>query len=89
MSKDNSNVKVKATEGQDFKPFAIEVREPNLRDREKMMNLIMKTELRDFSTLIQIIKMGTDYSDQELNQFSNDQLAGMCNAIVESWSKKK
>tara|TARA_R100000808_G_C2103951_1_gene120183 strand:- start:176 stop:445 length:270 start_codon:yes stop_codon:yes gene_type:complete len=89
MSNDATKIKVNPSEGQEFKPFYIEILEPTMVQREKMMNTIMQTELRDFSTLLQIIRWGTAYTDQELNEYSNDQLAGMCNAVVEKWSKKK
>ena len=83
-------IKVTANADQSFKSFEIEVREPNLQDRAKLNDQIMdQDQKQNFSFWLKIIRSNTRYTDDELNQYSLEELVGMSSAIIESANKKK
>ena len=76
--------------GQTFKTFEIKVRQPNLMERAALNDKIMDTEKKqNFSFWLEIIKEFTAYSDEELNDYSLDELVAMSSAIIENANKKK
>ena len=83
-------LKVNPNEGQNFKAFTIEAKELNLQERAELNDKIMdKSVQQNFSFWIGIIKDNTDYSDEELNNYSLDELVAMSSAIIENANKKK
>lgn len=75
---------------QDFKTFEAEVKYLNLTERAEINDKIMDTESKqNFSFWLQIIKDCTKYTDEELNEWSLDQLIALSSAIVEDMNKKK
>ena len=44
---------------------------------------------QNFSFWLKIIRTNTRYTDDELNQYSLEELVGMSTAIIESANKKK
>ena len=83
-------LKVNPNEGQTFKAFTIEAKELNLQERAELNDKIMdKSVQQNFSFWIGIIKDNTDYSDEELNNYSLDELVAMSSAIIENANKKK
>ena len=83
-------LKVIPNEGKNFKAFTIEAKELNLQERAELNDKIMdKSVQQNFSFWIAIIKDNTDYSDEELNNYSLDELVAMSSAIIENANKKK
>ena len=82
-------IKVTANADQSFKSFEIEVREPNLQDRAKLNEIMDQDQKQNFSFWLKIIRTNTRYTDDELNQYSLEELVGMSSAIIESANKKK
>ena len=82
-------LKVKPNANQDFKAFEIEARQLNLQQRTELNDKLMdKSVPQNFTFWIGIIKENTTYSDDELNEYSLDELVAMASAIIESANKK-
>ena len=79
-------------EGEGFKPFEIEVREPNLDEREDLNALLYKM-FNDkngmFGPSINIIRMMTKLTDDDINNYSNDQIFLIAMTISNFVNKKK
>ena len=76
--------------GHTFKAFEIETRELNLQDRADLNDKIMDKDIKqNFSFWLSIIKDNTDYSDEELNKHSLEELVQMSSKIIENANKKK
>ena len=83
-------LKVKPNANQDFKAFEIEARQLNLQQRTELNDKLMDQSVpQNFTFWICIIKENTTYSDDELNEYSLDELVAMASAIIESANKKK
>ncbi len=83
-------LKVKPNANQDFKAFEIEARQLNLQQRTELNDKLMDQSVpQNFTFWIGIIKENTTYSDDELNEYSLDELVAMASAIIESANKKK
>tara|TARA_R110002167_G_scaffold95129_3_gene253582 strand:- start:1450 stop:1722 length:273 start_codon:yes stop_codon:yes gene_type:complete len=83
-------IKVKPNKSQGFKVFEIEVKEPNLQERAKLNDALMDNDSKqNFTFFLGIIKEHTRYSDEELNDYSLEELVAMSTAIIESANKKK
>lgn len=82
-----SSVKVK---GEGFKTFEATLKKLNLTERAEINDLIfdLKTT-KNFSFWVEIIKKGTDYNDEEINNFSNEEIYGLGSTIVVEMNKKK
>jgi|TARA_B100000073_G_scaffold118066_1_gene95534 hypothetical protein len=82
-----SSVKV---EGEGFKTFEATLKKLNLTERAEINDLIfdLKTT-KNFSFWVEIIKKGTDYNDEEINNFSNEEIYGLGSTIVVEMNKKK
>ena len=75
---------------QNFKTFEAEIKLLNLNERAEINDLIMDQEVnKNFSFWLKIIKDSTRYSDEELNEWSLDQIIALSSAIVEEMNKKK
>ena len=90
MKKAKLKVRPDKTSGQTFKAFEVEVRELNLQERAELNDKIMDREVKqNFSFWLSIIKDCTDYSDEELNEYSLEELVQMSSVIIENANKKK
>ena len=78
--------------GEGFKPFEIEVKEPNLDEREELNALLYKM-FNDkngmFGPSINIIRMMTKITDDDINNYSNDQIFLIAMTISNFVNKKK
>ncbi|QDP48969.1 MAG: hypothetical protein Unbinned1524contig1003_7 [Prokaryotic dsDNA virus sp.] len=90
MKKAKLKVRPDKASGQTFKAFEVEVRELNLQERAELNDKIMDKEVKqNFSFWLSIIKDCTDYSDEELNEYSLEELVQMSSVIIENANKKK
>ena len=82
-----SKVKV---EGKGIKTFEVEFKELNLTERAEINDLIFdpKSE-KNFSFWVEIIKKGTNYVDDDINKFSNEEIYGLGSRIIVEMNKKK
>ena len=90
----NSYKKIKVisdkVKNQSFKTFEAEVRLLNLTERADLNDKIMdQGGNQNFSFWLQIIKDCTRYTDEELNEYSLDELVALSSAIIEDVNKKK
>ena len=77
-------------QGHSFKAFEIEVKELNLEERAELNDKVMDSTIKqNFSFWVSIIKENTEYSDEELNKYSLQELVAMSTAIIENVNKKK
>jgi len=71
----------------------VELRELNLTDRGKFMDLMMDFQINPakdyFSRVINVCRVCTDYTDDELNKFEDAELLQLFAAIIEEKNKKK
>ena len=78
--------------GVGFKTFEIEVHEPNLDKREEL-NVFLYKMVNDrngmFGPSVDIIRLTTDLSDDEINKYSNDQIFQIAIEISNLVNKKK
>ena len=89
MMKAKLKVRPDKASGQTFKAFEVEVRELNLQERAELNDKIMDKEVKqNFSFWLSIIKDCTDYSDEELNEYSLEELVQMSSVIIENANKK-
>ena len=77
-------------DAKDIKSFEIELKDIALSDREEIMNMIFDTETqKDFSFHLFVIRKGTDWTDEEINKYSDIEIYGISNKIMVVMSKKK
>ena len=77
-------------EGEGFKSFQVELKELNLTERAEINDLIFDPESKkDFSFWIDIIKRGTEFGEDEINKFSNEEIYGLGSRIIVEMNKKK
>ena len=82
-----SKVKVK---GEGFKPFEVELKALNLTERAEINDLIFDSEVKkNFSFWIDLMKRGTNYSEDEIHGFSNEEIYGIGATIIVEMNKKK
>lgn len=78
------------SKGQTFKPFVVEAKILNLSERANLNDKIMdQDEKQNFSFWLDIIRENTNYKDEELNEYSLDELVAISSAIIEDCNKKK
>ena len=78
--------------GDDFKPFDIEVKELNLKDREELNAILYKmfnAKEGMFGPSVDVIRFCTDITDDEINKLSNDQIFQAAIEISNIVNKKK
>ena len=76
--------------GHTFKAFEIDVQQLNLEERARLNDKIMDKDVKqNFSFWLDIIRDCTDYSDEELNKYSLEELVQMSSKIIENANKKK
>ena len=73
-----------------IKTFEAEIRLLNLSERADLNDKIMdQGASQNFSFWLQIIKDCTRYTDDELNEYSLDELVALSSCIIEDVNKKK
>lgn len=78
------------SEDKKFKPFEIELKDINMDEREEINNMIFDTQKdKNFSWFLKVIELGTNYSRDDLNKYSNDELFAISGKVIESANKKK
>ena len=78
--------------GEGIKAFKIEVKEFNLQERIELNNLLYKFfNNKDgmFSPAIEIVRLATDMSDEEINNYSNDEIFSIAISVSNFVNKKK
>ena len=78
--------------GEDFKPFNIEIKELNLNDREELNTILYKmfnNEKGMFGPALDVIRFATDMTDEQINEFSNEQIFQVAIDISNIVNKKK
>tara|TARA_R110002012_G_scaffold236628_1_gene410360 strand:+ start:184 stop:450 length:267 start_codon:yes stop_codon:yes gene_type:complete len=78
--------------GEDFKPFDIEIKELNLNDREELNTILYKmfnNEKGMFGPALDVIRFATDMTDEQINEFSNEQIFQVAIDISNIVNKKK
>tara|TARA_R100001594_G_scaffold150294_1_gene210909 strand:+ start:56 stop:325 length:270 start_codon:yes stop_codon:yes gene_type:complete len=82
-------MKTKVT-GEGFKPFEVELKTLNLSQRAEINDMLTdESRTKNFSFYLDVIRLGTDLSDEELNDYSSDELIAMATKVYESANKKK
>ena len=74
------------------KPFKIEVKEFNLQERIELNNLLYEffnNKEGMFGPAIDIVRLATDMSDEEINNYSNDEIFGIAISVSNYVNKKK
>ena len=78
--------------GEGFKTFEIEVKEPNLDEREELNAFLYKMFNEKngmFGPSINIIRLMTKITDDDINNYSNDQIFQIAIEISNFVNKKK
>ena len=92
MSASYKKIKVAADKNrnQSFKTFEAEIRLLNLTERAEINDKIMdQGGKQNFSFWLKIKKDCTRYTDDELNDYSLDELVALSSCIIEDVNKKK
>ena len=77
-------------DAKDIKSFEIELKDIALSDREEIMNMIFNPDKKkDFSFHLFVIRKGTDWTDDEINKYSDAEIYAISNKILDVMSKKK
>ena len=74
------------------KPFKIEVKEFNLQERIELNNLLYEffnNKEGMFGPAVDIVRLATDFSDEEINNYSNDEIFGIAISVSNYVNKKK
>ena len=86
-------VKVKPSEGQDFKAFEVEMVKIDWKKRCELNDMMLKEnsngEMPSFSWWGNVVLKYTEIKEDELNDFSTDEIIAIANAIFEEANKKK
>ena len=78
--------------GEGIKPFKLEVKDFNLSDRIELNNLLYQffnNKEGMFSPAIDIVRMATELSDEEINNYSNDEIFQIAIEVSNHVNKKK
>ena len=82
-----AKVKIK---GDEFKPFEVDIKELNLSDRTKLNDMLIdEKRAKNFSFYIEVIQIGTDLDEDQINSYSSSELIGLAEEIYKSANKKK
>ena len=74
------------------KPFKIEVKEFNLQERIELNNLLYEffnNKEGMFGPAIDIVRLATDFSDEEINNYSNEEIFQIAITVSNHVNKKK
>ena len=78
--------------GEGIKTFKLEIKEFNLSERIELNNLLYQffnNKEGMFGPAIDIVRMATELSDSEINEFSNDEIFGISIEVSNYVNKKK
>ena len=78
--------------GEGIKAFKIEVKEFNLQERKEINNLLYQffnNKEGMFSPAIDIVRLATDFSDEEINNYSNEEIFQIAITVSNFVNKKK
>ena len=78
--------------GEGIKAFKIEVKEFNLQERIELNDLLYKffnNKEGMFGPAIDIVRLATDFSDEEINNYSNEEIFQIAIAVSNYVNKKK
>ena len=78
--------------GEGIKTFKLEVKDFNLNDRIELNNLLYQffnNKEGMFSPAIDIVRMATELSDEEINNYSNDEIFQIAIEVSNHVNKKK
>ena len=78
--------------GEGIKPFKLEVKEFNLNERIELNNLLYKffnNKEGMFGPAIDIVRMATDLDDNQINDYSNEEIFQIAIAVSNHVNKKK
>ena len=78
--------------GEGIKPFKLEVKDFNLNERIELNNLLYKffnNKEGMFGPAIDIFRMATELSDDDINNYSNDEIFQIAIAVSNHVNKKK
>ena len=88
-----AKIKVKPSDGQNFKPFEIEIRDIDWKRRcalnDKMIKENSNGSMPSFSWWGEIVLQFTELKEVELNNYSTDEIISIANTIFEVANKKK
>lgn len=76
--------------GESIKQFNVEIKQLTLDERAEINDMIIDTEIsKNFSFWLKIIRIGTDWTDEEINNYSTDEIVAIAGSIIEETNKKK
>ena len=78
--------------GEGIKPFKLEVKDFNLNDRIELNNLLYQffnNKEGMFSPAIDIVRLATYFSDEEINNYSNEEIFQIAITVSNFVNKKK
>ena len=78
--------------GEGVKPFKLDIKEFNLNERIELNNLLYKffnNKEGMFGPAIDIVRLATDMSDEEINNYSNDEIFAIAISVSNFVNKKK
>ena len=78
--------------GEGIKPFKLEVKDFNLNERIELNNLLYQffnNKEGMFGPAIDIFRMATELSDDDINNYSNDEIFQIAIAVSNHVNKKK
>ena len=78
--------------GEGVKPFKLDIKEFNLNERIELNNLLYKffnNKEGMFGPAIDIVRISTDLSDEEINNYSNDEIFAIAISVSNFVNKKK
>ena len=82
-----SKVKV---EGEGIKSFDVEFKDLNLTQRAEINDLIFDTDVKkNFSFWLDIIKRGTTLKDDDIHEYSNEEIYSIGAKVILEMNKKK
>ena len=77
-------------DGKGIKTFEVEFKELNLTERAEINDLIFDEEAKkNFSFWLDIIKRGTTLKDEDIHQYSNDEIYSIGGRVLFEMNKKK
>ena len=78
--------------GEGVKSFKLEIKDFNLNERIDLNNLLYKFFNNNegmFGPAIDIVRISTDLSDEEINNYSNDEIFSIAISVSNFVNKKK
>lgn len=78
--------------GEGVKSFKLEIKDFNLNERIDLNNLLYKFFNNNegmFGPAIDIVRISTDLSDEEINNYSNDEIFAIAISVSNFVNKKK